>query len=78
MNFDKKTKLTNVFEKIFDNDEIQKKISWISKNNLRKLSTKQKRKNWKNKKTQLSQLNCMLRRRIFNAQIKQKKFKMIF
>ena len=24
MNFDEKTKLTNVFEKFFDNDEIQK------------------------------------------------------
>ena len=24
MNFDEKTKLTNVFEKIFDNDKIQK------------------------------------------------------
>ena len=24
INFDEKTKLTNVFEKIFDNDEIQK------------------------------------------------------
>ena len=24
MNFDKKTKLTNIFEKNFDNDEIQK------------------------------------------------------
>ena len=25
INFDKKTKLTNIFEKIFDNDKIQKK-----------------------------------------------------
>ena len=25
INFDEKTKLTNIFEKIFDNDDIQKK-----------------------------------------------------
>ena len=68
MNFDKKTKLTNVFEKFFDNDEIQKNYVNFEKQFIQiidQIRTKKLKK--KTTKTRLFQLNCMLRRRMFNT-----------
>ena len=55
-----------------------KKTLWISKNNVRKLSIKQKQKIEKTAQAQLFQLNCMLQRQMSDAQIKQKEFEIIF
>ena len=51
MNFDEKTKLTNAFEKFFDNDEIQKKFVNFEKQFTQIITETKTKKLKKQKKT---------------------------
>ena len=67
MNFDEKTKLTNIFKKNFDNDEIQKNYVNFEKQFTQIIDQIKTKKLKKTAKTRLFQLNRILRRRMFNA-----------